>query len=78
MNHAAAPALTLYFVADNPGSEHNRDLFTWAHSAQDALRDWRRYYETPDAPSAGIVTIPTNDPKAGPLAWDDLHAETVS
>lgn len=78
MNNPTSPSLTLHFIADNPSTQHNRDLFTWAHSVQDALRDWRQYYETQDAPSAGIVTIPTKDPIAGPLAWDDLHAETAS
>lgn len=75
MTGTTPPRLTLYFIADNPGKDDNRDLLAWASSSTGALADWRRYYGTADVPSAGIIAIPTHNPKPGVVPWDQLHAE---
>jgi hypothetical protein len=77
MNHAPAPALTLYFVADNPSTEHNRDLFTWAHCADEAIADWRANYETRDRPD-GVFAIPTANPVRGVVPWNIISTEALS
>jgi hypothetical protein len=77
MNPAPGPALTLYFVADNPSVEHNRDLFTWAQSADQAIDDWRSNYETSDSPD-GVFAIPTANPRRGVVPWDIIRTELLS
>jgi hypothetical protein len=77
MNQPPGPALTLYFVADNPGTEHNRDLFTWATSAHEAIDDWQKNYETRERPE-GVFAIPTANPQRGVVPWAIISTEALS
>lgn len=77
MNNPTSPPLTLYFVADNPSTEHNRDVFTWSFSADQAIDDWRANYETRDNPD-GVFAIPTESPKRGVVLWNIIRTEALS
>lgn len=72
-----APPLTLYFIADNPDVENNRDLFAWATSANQALEPWQTYYRTTERPDA-VASVPTTAPSNGPIAWERIKTEILS
>ncbi len=72
-----APPLTLYFIADNPDVDNNRDLFAWAISPEEALAHWQAYYETTGMPDA-IGAVPTAAPSAGPIPWDRISTELLT
>ncbi|WP_414462444.1 hypothetical protein [Hyphomicrobium sp. DY-1] len=61
-------SLTLYFVADNPSVDHNRDLLCWATSPDEATAFWCAYYETDDTPH-DMLHVPTDNPKPGAIPW---------
>jgi hypothetical protein len=70
-------SLTLYFVADNVGLDNNRDLFTWAPTADDAIADWHAFYGTDISPQS-VFAIPTVNPQRGPVPWDSVRTEMPS
>lgn len=71
------PPLILHFISDNPSVEQNRDLFTWAHTAEEAIGDWQSNYETTDRPD-GVFVIPTTDPQRGVVPWNIIRTEALS
>jgi len=71
-----ASRLILFFIADNPSVDFNRDLFTWAPSKEDAIADWQANYETRDLPE-GVFTVPTEQPTRGPIPWDIIRTEML-
>ncbi|WP_414463334.1 hypothetical protein [Hyphomicrobium sp. DY-1] len=77
MPDTPTPPLILFFIADNPSVDANRDLFTWAHSADQAVDDWRKNYETHDRPD-GVCAIPTTTPRRGVVPWDIIRTEALS
>jgi hypothetical protein len=76
MTGTSPTSLTLYFIADNPSIDHNRDLFTWAPSVEDALEDWQTNYETDDRPD-GIFALPLTPPR-GTIPWEKIRTEMLS
>lgn len=77
MTGTTPPSLTLFFVADNSSVQNNRDLFTWAPSADDAIADWKAYYETRSRPQ-GVFAIPTSAPARGVVPWNIICTEALS
>lgn len=73
---APLPSLILYFIADNPSTEHSRDLFTWAATPDEAVADWQTYFETHDRPQ-GLCSIPTNNPTRGAIPWSAIRTEAL-
>lgn len=64
--------MTLYYVHDDgeTPSPGEYDLFVRAASIKDAIKHWRKYYETRRSPD-NIDEIP-DEPREGAIAWDTV------